>query len=60
MQICIIIVLSNPSSQSQVKLPLVFWQVPFPQTPLMMLHSSISKRKIEGVSGNHPQARIGQ
>ena len=42
MQICIIIVLSKPSSQSQVKLPLVFWQVPLPQTPLIMLHSSMS------------------
>jgi hypothetical protein len=43
MQICIIMVLSKPSSQSQVKLPLVFWHVPLPQTPLIMLHSSISK-----------------
>lgn len=45
MQTCIIMVLSKPSSQSQAKLPLVFWHVPLPHTPRMILHSSISTCK---------------
>jgi hypothetical protein len=42
MHTCIIIVLSYPSLQSQIKLPGVFRHVPSPHTPCMMLHSSIS------------------
>ena len=46
MHTCIIMVLSYPSLQSQIKFPGVFRHVPSPHTPCMMLHSSISENLI--------------
>lgn len=41
-QTCIILLVLYPSLQSQTKSPGIFLQSPFPQTPCIIVHSSIS------------------